>query len=491
MLDNRASFKTFDIHPAIKQGLIDSGHYRATPIQEMAISQKDRAAVLILSPSGTGKTCAFSILMLNRILQKKGQHLNSQPKGFINGLVLAPTPELCQQISKEMQLIGRHIPLSIFPIISSIKLEEDWQEINHTHIVVATPGIALKLIMKKKLKMSTSLITVVIDEWDKMLSDEGLNANVTSLFSRSNPLPDQIICSSATYSQDAYVKLNHILFFKWHLIKSVLGPDVVLPNLSSELIDSSVMPATVTVDTDASSVSAPIRNSLHLICRAGSFNKRLNLMIDFFRKVDFYQALIFCNIHQFSKDAEIAINEYGFPCCFVSAQMDQRERLDKISEFRDMQLRCLISTDITARGLDVQNVNLVVSLDFPYEDQTFLHRIGRAGRFMSNQISLTFYKRSESKRLTQLHDNYQIDFSIYNKDHPPHIELLPLQNELLLNNYTALVGIADTAKEQEIEAEKEAEKNRNVVPMMFYCDKDGEYWDVYAAMCQQYQPPFV
>ena len=123
------------------------------------------------------------------------------------------------------------------------------------------------------------------------------------------------------------------------------------------------------------------RKIKNLICRAGSFEKRINTMIAFMRAVNFHQALIFCNMRQLAASAEEALQEAGFPVAFISSQSEQRERLDSIAEFRDLQLRCFITTDIIARGLDVTNINLVISLDLPYDNETFLHRIGRSGRF--------------------------------------------------------------------------------------------------------------
>ncbi|OHT12425.1 Eukaryotic initiation factor 4A [Tritrichomonas foetus] len=459
MLDGRAPFSVMNIHPALKQGLIDSAHYRSTPIQEQAIIHFFHNDPLILfSPSGTGKTCAFSILMLELIARKYFDKQWERPpsviKGGILGLILVHSPELSQQVAKELQSISRHLPLSIFPIISSIKLEEDWEEINTANIVVATPGIVAKLLSKKKLKLYY-LMSIVIDEWDKMLNDDGLNHNISQILQRPMPEIKQHICASATISQEAYSKLIKLLPFQWSLLRSTI-------------IDNSG------------------RKCINMICRAGSFNKRVNTIIEMFRLVEFHQALIFCNIHQLSKGAEEALNEAGFPCAFISSQMDQRERLDRIAEFRDLQLRCLITTDIAARGLDILNVNLVISLDFPYDNETFLHRIGRAGRFMTNQVSLTFYKRSESKKITQLHQTLGIDFSIYDKNHPVKFSLPLLENELHIQNYLKLVQIAEKVREDE----ENAEKDKNVIPMMFYCEKDNEYWDNYHDICQKYKPPF-
>lgn len=498
MIDACTPFPQTNIHPAIKQGLIDTAHFRCTHIQEMALSHiQDNNPLILLSPSGTGKTCAFSILMLENICKKYFTEQWERPppliKGGILGLVLAHSPELCQQIAKEIQSISRHLPLSVFAIISSINLQEEYDEINYAHIVVATPGIIVKLLNKKKLKLFF-LLSLVIDEWDKMLFDDGLNSDITKILVRPMPvIQNNFICSSATYNHDAYSKLIKLLPFQWELIRSVIiDQNVISQNIDERLM--TVDPNKTNDDDDNSIPEIPkkaIRDSYHFICRAGSFEKRVNTIIEFFRNINFYQALIFCNIHQLSRGAEEALSDAGFPSSFISSQMNQRERLDRIAEFRDLQLRCLITTDIAARGFDVKNVNVVVSLDFPYDDETFLHRVGRAGRFMTNQISLTFYKRSESKRLTQIHQNCNIEFKIYDKKHPPDFKLLPLENEMQIQNFENLNEIEIETKKAEEKAEKEAEESGNTVPMMFYCEKENDYWDIYTDMCQKYKPPFA
>ena len=420
---------------------------------------QDHKQMILFSPSGTGKTCAFSIVMLEFIARKYFLQQWERPpaliKGGILGLILVHSPELCQQVAKELQSIGRHLPLSVFPIISSIRLEEDWEDINSAHIVVATPGIIVKLLNKKKIRLFF-LMSLVIDEWDKMLNDEGLSSNISQILQRPMPEARQFICASATFSQNAYDKLVKLLPFRWTLLKCKPENNIK-------------------------------RDSIHFICRAGDFSKRVNIVIDLFRSIEIHQALILFNIHKLSIGAEEALNDAGFPCSFISSQMDQRERLDRIAEFRDLQLRCLITTDIAARGFDVMNVNVVISLDFPYDDETFLHRIGRAGRFMSNQISLTFYKRGESKKIAQIREKLGLDFTVYNKNHPPKINLPALQNETQIENYLSLVEIAKNVKE----AEENEEKSKNTVPMMFYCEKENDYWDNYRRICKTFKPPFL
>jgi superfamily II DNA/RNA helicase len=225
------------------------------------------------------------------------------------------------------------------------------------------------------------------------------------------------------------------------------------------------------------------RSLHHLICRAGAFEKRIRAVVRLMRSVPFHQAVLFCNEHKLATASEHALNAEGFPAAFISSQNDQRERLDRIAEFRDMQLRCLIAPDIIARGLDFANVNLVVSLDFPFEDATFFHRIGRTGRFMSDGLSLVFYKRQESKRIIEIGRSFDVVFEALDFGNLPDVRLPWLRNETQIENFAALRKIQMEAIERM--------KEKNDVPLMPFCDMTGPYWANYQKVCAELAPPFL
>lgn len=448
MIDCCGDFSAFDLHPELIRGLEDSDLFRATKIQAEAIEKYSIKKHLILcAHSGTGKTCAFSILVLQHLIniyfKDSMQYSPRVGRGSILGLVLAHSPELCEQIAHEMSIIGRYIPLSITPVVSSIRLEEDWEIVQSSHIIVATPGIVVKLLNKKKLKLF-HLSAMVIDEWDKAFVDKGLSKDIGLIISRPIPALSLQICTSATFSQSAYTVLSEMIPVPWQIVRQ----------------------------------ESHNRSMTHLICRAGAFEKRLAIMIRLLRCTEFHQALVFCNIRQLGIDAETALSDAGFPCSYVSSQNDQRERLDKIAEFRDLQLRCLVTTDLEARGLDVSNVNVVISLDFPYDNETFLHRVGRSGRFMSSGISLTFYKRQESKRIQEIKESCRIRFETLEFNEIPRMRLPILQNEIQIENFRRLRLIEEDRKEHE------------GVPLMPFCDMNGEYWQIYRNICNECQPPW-
>jgi superfamily II DNA/RNA helicase len=457
MLDCVSSFHDYGLHPAIVQGLEDTDHFRSTDIQDKAMkyvhSRGPAQGLILMGPSGTGKTCAFSILLLEHLAKQFFTVSADRPppmrRGSILGLILAPAPELCHQIAREMQSIGRHLPLLFFAIVNSIKLEEDWESVAGSHVVIATPGITLKLVRKRKLNLSC-LLVLVIDEWDKMLSDQGLSNDLKELLRQPSPDLTRYICASATFSEVAYSTLSTMFPVAWRMEKS----------------------------------AQYVHRSLHHFAfRAGKFERRIQLLIMLMQSVPFHQALVFCNLHQYAKDAEKSLNSAGFPAAFVSSQDDQQERLDRIAEFRDIQLRCLIATDIIARGIDIMNVNLVVSLDFPHENTTMLHRIGRTGRFMSDGLSLMFFKKGEGKMVRELSKSLDVTFEPLDFTNLPDVRLPQLRNETQIENFARLRKIQSEAAEME--------RREIGVPLMPFCDMTTPYWANYQKVCAELAPRFA
>lgn len=486
-MDVCSSFENLPLHPAIIQGLADSDYFRATKIQYAMIKNFDIGRPIILqSPNGTGKTGAYSIALLQKIASKYfSEKWNSLPRihsGNILGMIIVHNPELCFQVAHELQCISRHLPLSISPFVSSMSLEDNWEELANTSIIVATPGIIAKFISKKKIKFY-HLTGLVIDEWDKIVADSGLSHDLDQIIKKANLDPSRqiILCSSATFSQISYDELTKLCPFNWHLER----------NDSSEEIISS-------------------RKVHHLLCRVGSFERRIQVLIQFLRKLNFYQAIIFSNIEQLSKDAEKALYAAGFSPTLIesSAKMDQQTKLDRLAEFRDLQSRTLITTDLISRGLDVKSITLSVSLDLPFDSETFLHRIGRAGRFGGDVISLTFYKRQESKKIQKLKTDCQIGFEIYEPDSSSsfvdpslfHPKLPPL-NELQLKNYEFLKIQEQEALNNELQTNNHLQsetheseeliipKKLSNIPTFPYCDFNSNYWKHYYQYCQMFKPP--
>lgn len=472
-------FEKTELNPLIIKGLVDSGRYRATGIQAGSIANAIKGNNIILfSAAGTGKTCAFCINILHFIAQRyciDGKFTNIPGKGNPLGIVIVPTPELCQQVAQEMTHVSRYIPISIHALVSSINMEEDWTELLYANILITTPGILLKNLKKKKIKLNKVLVCV-IDEWDKQITDKLLSQDIIEIFKRNMPEIQQFIASSATFSNDGFTLLQKVINVKWNLIKATQPPTI-----------------------------GSVR---HFLKRIGSFEKRIIFIINLFRKIKFHQALVFCNIHDLAAECCETLNTCGFPAEVVSARRDQKDRLDELAEFRDLTLRVLVTTDLTCRGIDIANVNVVINLDMPHDPQTFLHRVGRVGRFGSDGISVTLMKRSECREIPTIKAQTGLHLEAFSYDALPEMHLPPLQNEIALQNYHILLKRMDecldmvfTEEEEPIEENKE-KSDMNTDPEQVQDDKkpnepipteprfsfldDPEYWRIYREQCSKY-----
>ena len=468
-MDNLSPFYRFPLHPELIKGLEESNYYRATIIQQATIQSLHLPQPMILqSPNGTGKTAAYCIALLERIARKYFiERWDSAPNtssGNILGLIIVHNPELCYQVSHELQCISRHLPLSITPVISSMTLEDNWSELANTSIIIATPGIVAKFLSKKKLKLF-QLCGLIVDEWDKIVLDQGLGHDLDQIIQKAHLdcTKHLIICSSSTYSQKAYEALTKLMPFTWVL------------KCNDQPIEAIIS-----------------REVHHLICRAGSFENRIKILIQFLRHLNFYQAIIFSNIEQLSNDTYDALYSAGFSPILLSssAKMDQKERLDRLAEFRDIEHRTLITTDMIARGLDLKSITVVISLDLPYDSETFSHRIGRSGRFGGDILSLTFYKRQESKRIQQLKEDCYISFEVFNPKTGfndgsiPNPKLPPL-NEIQLRNLGFLIDQEKQVQYQELQLEEEESFE---VPKLPFCDLNSQYWVEYNQYCKAFSP---
>ena len=472
MLDSYESFDKIGLDKEIVDGLNDSNHFRCTQIQRECILNffNKKKNLIIQSPSGTGKTCAFSINLLETIYKKYFTERTDRsiplPKGHPIALIISPTAELCQQIEKEIARIARHLPLSIAAIASSINMEEEWSDLVYSNILIATLGIINKFLDKKKIKLN-NLICLVIDEWDKIFSDNNfMKKDITKILKRPMPCLELTMVSSATFSDDAYKELYNIVPVSWSLMRS-----------------------------DEKIQNGHVR---HLLKRIGSFEKRVIFTIHLLRAIEFQQALIFCNIQDLANDCVECLNSCGFPSFFISSKVDQKERLDIVEQFRDLQLRCLVTTDLVSRGLDVPNVNIVINLDMAHDPETFVHRVGRVGRFGTDGFSVTLFKRGESKEIPCLKKATGFKLESFSFSSLPKLHLPPIRNEEQLANFEQLIKIqednkdadfcsdSDSKDEEEEERENE-EKNIEEKNHFLFTD---DYWSIYKEQMRKFLPYF-
>ncbi|KAJ3321451.1 DExD/H-box ATP-dependent RNA helicase dhh1 [Boothiomyces sp. JEL0866] len=330
-------FEDYFLKRDLLMGIFEAGFEKPSPIQEeaipMALANRD---ILARAKNGTGKTAAFVIPVLEKVAAEKN---------YIQALILVPTRELALQTSQVCKTLGKHLNLQIMVTTGGTSLKDDILRLNQpVHIVVATPGRILDLAGKSVADLS-KCTTFVMDEADKLLSPE-FQPVIEQLIGHCSP-QRQILLFSATFP--IMVKAFKDKFLnKAHEI-----------NLMDELTLRGVTQFYAFVEE---------RQKVHC----------LNTL---FSKLQINQSIIFCNSTSRVELLARKITELGYSCYYIHARMMQSHRNRVFHDFRSGKTRHLVCSDLLTRGIDIQAVNVVINFDFPKNAETYLHRIGRSGRF--------------------------------------------------------------------------------------------------------------
>mmetsp|Transcript_11721 Transcript_11721/g.32958 ORF Transcript_11721/g.32958 Transcript_11721/m.32958 type:complete len:506 (+) Transcript_11721:76-1593(+) len=330
-------FEDLYLKRELLMGIFEKGFECPSPIQEKAIpialSGKD---ILARAKNGTGKTAAFVIPALNKADPTKNE---------IQVLILVPTRELALQTSQVCKELGKHCGLSVMVSTGGTMLKDDIVRLyDPVHVVVATPGRVLDLTKKKVCNLSKCNM-LIMDEADKLLSAE-FQILIEDII-RFMPAERQILMFSATFPVT-------VKQFK----------DKYLPNS----FDINVMDDLTLKGVSQYYAFVEERQKLHC----------LHTLLT---KLNINQSIIFCNSTTRVELLAKKITEMGYSCFFIHARMPQRDRNRVFHDFRNGACRNLVSSDLFTRGIDIPAVNVVVNFDFPKNSETYLHRIGRSGRF--------------------------------------------------------------------------------------------------------------
>eukprot|EP01114_Cavostelium_apophysatum_P012489 TRINITY_DN2802_c0_g1_i1.p1 TRINITY_DN2802_c0_g1~~TRINITY_DN2802_c0_g1_i1.p1 ORF type:complete len:364 (-),score=89.25 TRINITY_DN2802_c0_g1_i1:210-1301(-) len=318
-------------------GIFEKGFEKPSPIQEeaipIALAGRD---ILARAKNGTGKTASFLIPALEK---------TDTTKNHIQVLVLVPTRELALQTSQVCKELGKHMNVQVMVSTGGTSLRDDIIRLYNTvHIFVATPGRVLDLASKGCCDLSHCNM-MVLDEADKLLSPE-FQPLVEEIITHL-PKDKQILLFSATFPVTVKDFKDRFLRKPYEI------------NLMDELTLKGVTQYYAFVEE---------RQKVHC----------LNTL---FSKLQINQSIIFCNSVNRVELLAKKITELGYSCFYIHAKMQQSDRNRVFHDFRNGACRNLVSSDLFTRGIDIQAVNVVINFDFPKNSETYLHRIGRSGRF--------------------------------------------------------------------------------------------------------------
>ncbi|XP_014600239.1 PREDICTED: uncharacterized protein LOC106784820 isoform X1 [Polistes canadensis] len=361
------TFSQMGLSPNILNGLSNCGFQSPSPIQLKAIPLGRCGFDLIVkAKSGTGKTLVFSTVALEMV--------NVQIPS-IQVLILAPTREIAIQISEVLSSIGSELQgLKVESFIGGMILDGDKQKLRECHIAVGAPGRVKHLIEKGLLK--TDYIRLfVLDEADKLM-ENSFQKDINYIFSKL-PSSKQVIASSATYLGDLEFFLQ--MYMSSPVLTSPDNDGLILFGLKQFV---SIVP------------SHP--NAMKQV------QIKVKELVKIFNNIPFKQCLVFSNYQSRAQSVCNNINSLGFTATYIGGNQDMIKRQQAIKKLKTLMCRIMVTTDLTARGIDVENVNLVVNLDIPGDAATYLHRIGRSGRYGSHGVSITIISDNELQSLKNI-----------------------------------------------------------------------------------------
>ncbi|KAJ1730754.1 translation initiation factor eIF4A [Coemansia biformis] len=363
------SFDDMELSDSLLRGIYAYGFERPSTIQQRAIVPVLKGHdVIAQAQSGTGKTATFSI----SILQKIDVNL---PK--TQALVLAPTRELAQQIQTVLTALGAFCNAKIHACIGGTRIADDEVAFREgAHVVVGTPGRVFDMI-DRRIFNTEAVKIFALDEADEMLS-RGFKEKIYEIFQLLPP-EVQVVLLSATMPTDV---LEVTTKFMRDPVRILVKRD--------ELTLEGIKQFYISVERE---------------------DFKFDTLADIYESITITQAVIFCNTRRKVDYLTDKLRERDFTVSAMHGEMEQAQRSAIMKEFRSGSSRILITTDLLARGIDVQQVSLVINYDLPTSHENYIHRIGRGGRFGRKGVAINFVTDDDVPQLRTIEQFYntQID----------------------------------------------------------------------------------
>lgn len=331
------SFNVFKFHPQVSAGVTAAGYTQPTPIQAQAIPPvMEGRDVMGLAQTGTGKTAAFALPILHKLMQGE--------RGVVRALIIAPTRELAEQIHQSILTLGQQTRLRSVTLYGGVSMNMQMEKLRRgTEIIVACPGRLLDHINQGTVNL-TRLEVLVLDEADHMF-DMGFLPDIRKILQRL-PQKRQTLLFSATMPPEIR-KLAH-----------------------------EVLKEPVTVQVANSTASATISHALYPVAQ----HLKTPLLLELLRHTDTESVLIFTRTKHRAKKLGEQLVRAGYKAASLQGNLSQNRRQEAMNGFRSGAYQILVATDIAARGIDVSQVSHVINYDIPNTAETYIHRIGRTGR---------------------------------------------------------------------------------------------------------------
>ncbi|HEY0174751.1 MAG TPA: DEAD/DEAH box helicase [Pedobacter sp.] len=355
-------FKDFNFNPDLLEGLLAMGFRNATPIQQEAIplilAKKD---LIACAQTGTGKTGAYLLPVMNMISQTENRHNNT--------LILAPTRELAQQIDLQVEALSYFTNISSLTVYGGgdgIAYEQQKRSMREgVDIIIATPGRLISHLSSGLLKLD-QLQHLILDEADRML-DMGFYDDILRIVSFL-PEKRQTVMFSATMPPK---------------IRKLAGSLLHEPEQISIAI---------------SKPAAGINQQAYIVHDA----QKVKLLTELMKNVEYPSILIFASTKEKVKNLGKVFRGLGFKAEAFHSDLDQKEREGILSEFKNKRVPVLIGTDVLSRGIDVEGISLVINFDVPHDPEDYIHRIGRTARAATTGTAITLVNDKDKRKFANI-----------------------------------------------------------------------------------------
>jgi translation initiation factor 4A len=361
-----------DLKENLLRGIYAYGFEQPSAIQKKGIYPMTKYPprdIIAQAQSGTGKTGLF----VTGILQIIDLQLNE-----CQSLILAPTHELAHQIQNVTNAIGKFLNIKTQLLVGGTSVENDKNKLlkDTPHVVVGTPGRVHDM-LRRRFLVSKTLKLLVIDEADEMLSS-GFKDQMYKIF-QYMPNNIQIGLFSATMPSELE-----------ELTSKFLRKPIKILVKAEQLTLQGIAQYFINIDDDV---------------------QKYETLKDIFSTLSISQAIIYCNSTRRVDDLQEAMENDNFPVKKIHGKMPEEERKTTYKDFKDGGARVLITSDLFARGIDVQQVSIVINFDIPKSEHTYLHRIGRSGRWGRKGIAINFQTKHDTSRLKKFEEYYSTQIS--------------------------------------------------------------------------------
>ena len=363
-------FNAFGFNEGLLEGILSSGYKTPTPIQEQVIPLIMQGKDLIASAqTGTGKTAAFLLPLIHLLIS------NKQDK-HISGLIIVPTRELAIQIAQHMEGLSYFTDVSFISIYGggdgNAFVEEKRALINGVDLIICTPGKMISHLNMGYVKLQ-HLKYLVLDEADRML-DMGFYEDIM-----------KIITSTAPTRQS--------------LLFSATMPDRI------RMLARKILREPAEVNIALSKPAEKITQQAYVVYEP----QKQGLIFHLLKQFQFRSVIVFCSRKQVVKQLTRDLKKAGFKADEMHSDLEQAQREEVMTQFKARTLPVLIATDIVSRGIDIEDIDLVINYDVPHDGEDYVHRIGRTARASASGMAITLISESEQGRFGKIESLIQYE----------------------------------------------------------------------------------